>query len=753
MGKSKTKPKAKSKRIDDDELLEEAAAEEIDAAEDFEAEEVAIDDEEIALDEDFEAEEAEETEEVSADDEELALDEDLDAEEADETEEVAADDEENALDEDFEAEESAAEEDADAEEPATDEDAYADRDLATGVTGSKGSAANGGGAADDEEADVDIATGPLPPKAKLTKTALALLVLNWVAVPAFLYAAYMDHLARVSFSHHAYINHVQIWGLPLREEDDNASLSSEVRQRIRLTPEQLKTTFNTRRGVTKLGGNEQFQAIEESVPVRIRPRDMTDMVLADVYWDLRDRVPTLEDEIERLQKALPTAIDKAADEVLQSLKTDEEKRALIQKTLFAIAWDVWQVEKLDKALIQAKGADLDALVKESVERRLYYDILAPINIFRPGDLKKFSIERISDLDVPLDDVKSYLKERFEGTIAKEYDFAVHIGEDWMKVNNPPEAAEDGIPAGSMVSEWGGSQTLENYGRVSFQFLAGGDAAVGDRDGAVGGTWKRAGNNVELSFRKKDITMTYKGAINGTSMQGNASNNKGQQWQWEAQQLSKWGPEILKQRTSTDKRQTIGFILFALSQVQVPALDKKNERKLIDKGIERAQTVSGVYEFTDASIQYVRTLRILEQRVVEAVTADRDGYILTVEGKMTRTKGNTDLHREEIDRLIKIVAHIDAADKRLKDLLKQRDEFKTVDAQRTAQLKDATDKLFKARKSTEKYVQELRVLQNQLHEALIELSDAADRNLQLFEDIVNTEKKLSPPPPKGGKKRP
>jgi hypothetical protein len=63
-----------------------------------------------------------------------------------------------------------------------------------------------------------------------------------------------------------------------------------------------------------------------------------------------------------------------------------------------------------------------------------------------------------------------------------------------------------------------------------------------------------------------------------------------------------------------------------------------------------------------------------------------------------------------------------------------------------------DELLKARENTAKYMKDLRDLQLTLHEALVELSDATERNLRLVDEITNYEtiynKRVEP---KGGKK--
>ena len=80
---------------------------------------------------------------------------------------------------------------------------------------------------------------------------------------------------------------------------------------------------------------------------------------------LPDKVKTLDDEIERLQKKLPADIDAVADEVLKKTP-DDKKREVVEKVLLPLAADVWQVKSLDKMITNAKGAELDDLVKQSV---------------------------------------------------------------------------------------------------------------------------------------------------------------------------------------------------------------------------------------------------------------------------------------------------------------------------------------------------------------------------------------------------
>lgn len=613
MAKSRANPKTKSKtkQLDDEDELQVKSR--VDDGDD--AAQTELDDSE-AVDADIE-----DAEEEAVDVKARVADEDID-------DEVDVDVDVDEADSEVEAE-------ADADDTDDGDDADIDADQA-----------------DDDDGDEEsVDEGPTAPPAKITKLAIFLILMNWIAAPGFLVLAFMDHSVRVQYAHRSLLNYLQIWGLPLEDEDKAASLSMDTRPRLKLTAEQVKEVANKR--IRK--SYTDYAPVDELVPLRIRPRDMTDALLTDVfdYQGVEKPVPTLDAEIRRLKEVLPSDITAAAAEVLAAQNTDEEKRAVVVKSLFSIAWDVWQAKRLDDTLTKAKGADLDNLVTDSVQRRIYYDILAPLNVFRPGDIKdakNYKIEKLSDQTYTLDQVKGFLLERLDAALADEYKADTHIG----------------------------------------------DAFISEKQ-----TSKDPQSKQELS------SLT---------------------------------------RGSVEKRQKIGFLLFTLGHVSVPALDKK----LYPKGIERAQVVSGLYEFTSSSVRYVQTLQVLETRIVEAIKADRGGYMLA--GDKGSTAGFAAEYELEIDRLVKLVEHIDAAQKRLDDLRGQKDQFQKIYDQRAQQHKDALAKLLLARADTERYAKDLRKLQQQLHTALVELSDAGERNFRLLDEITAIEKALQKRPgKKGGQK--
>jgi hypothetical protein len=488
---------------------------------------------------------------------------------------------------------------------------------------------------------------------------------------------------------------VQMLGLPLKDEVEFPSVSNETRPVMRLTGRQLEEAFKKRPGTEGSKGRD-FLPVEESPPLRLTVDDMeNETLLEDLYGSTvpkSERYKTLESAIEDIRQKLPGQIADAAKQVKDAFekKKDAEKREFVQKSLFIMTWDSaeakkmeeqianaagkelddlvkralvqrvlfpialdysdeakdekgrprrsWVVDRIEEDLAKAKGAELDALVDEAVQRRIYYDILAPVNHFRPGDLKATTVERIADRGkLRLKDIEELLDKRLKAAVDSKYDPNFNIGKDY----------------------WGDPQ----------------------------------------------------------------------------------------ERDSIEKRQKIAFILFTLAHVQIPMLDKK----LFAKGIERAQTVSGLYEFTNASIAYVQALRTLEQRMESRIAAERDGLTFGPKDKTMRTSGFIDQQPGQIDRMQRLVEQIDAAQKRLNEKKAQRDHFRKIYDQRVAQYKDTADKLIKARQGTEVYVKELRTLQTQLHEALLELSDAADTNLRLEAEIRALELSyFKTPAPKGGK---
>src|SRR4029077_13541067 len=107
----------------------------------------------------------------------------------------------------------------------------------------------------------------------------------------------------------------------------------------------------------------------------------------------------------------------------------------------------------------------------------------------------------------------------------------------------------------------------------------------------------------------------------------------------------------KARERTESLPYVPFLLFTVGQVQVPI----TEAKLYDRGIERAQVICGIFEFTAASIEYGRSIYVLEDRIARSIRDDRDGMVVKLtDGKLSNTSGFIHEHEKGIDRLVTLV---------------------------------------------------------------------------------------------------
>ena len=282
----------------------------------------------------------------------------------------------------------------------------------------------------DDDYDDDTPERDAPPKPKLSTTNLVLILLNWVMAGVFFTMLFLNYQKRQEWSYYVFRNHLLVWGLPLAEEEDNPSVYQVSRQRVRLSSDQIKEAIrDSARGVTPKG---DFLSVEEPLPFLIRPSLLTADVQKDVFKSVGDPVGTLEAEMKRLATSVPAAIDAAADEVLAKFakQPDDAKRAAVASILLPLSWNVYAVKTLDQKVKAAKGPELDALLKDALQRRMVTDILAPVNIFQPGDLEKFTVEKVADLETfKIDSLKALLEARLNNATAANLSGEVYLGKD------------------------------------------------------------------------------------------------------------------------------------------------------------------------------------------------------------------------------------------------------------------------------------------------------------------------------------
>jgi len=474
----------------------------------------------------------------------------------------------------------------------------------------------------DEEEDL---AQPPRPRARLSWLTIALIFLNWIAAGAFVYLLFLDYSVRQEWTYAVFRNYLAIWGLPLAEEEQQPAYH-EAKRRLRFDPDQLKDAFATPGRGGKGGG--AFAPVDEPERFRILVSHMTDQVKKD-YFQNQPQVATLNDEMARLKGKVPADIKKAADEVVAKYIKEDEKRGAVAQALLPLCWDIHAIERLDERIKEAKGADLDALLLDALQRRVYVDILAPVNIFRPGDTEKFLVEKAADNEAyPLEQLKALLEKRFDAAVAEKVDTEVQYGKVWDESK--------------------------------------------EKDGDL--------------------------------------------------------------RDSLEKRQQVGFLMFALSQARVPL----SNTRLYPDGLERAQLVSGIYEMAVAANNYARSLHVLEERVLQAIQNDRMGYLAPKGG---RSSGFPEQYGTEVTRLKEAAANVYHAQGRLDHLKAQHAKLEQVYKDRLDHQKKIADRINQARKDTAEMLREVRELQAQLFQAQRTLADAAERNFALEAQIRQWEARV------------
>jgi hypothetical protein len=195
----------------------------------------------------------------------------------------------------------------------------------------------------------------------------------------------------------------------------------------------------------------------------------------------------------------------------------------------------------------------------------------------------------------------------------------------------------------------------------------------------------------------------------------------------------YGPEWSQvPRWTIEKRQNAAFLLVSLAYANKHLPGKKDDEQLLDpKNLERAQRISGLFDFTQACVNYNEAVQKLEQRVIDAIALDREGFFVQAGA---RSDSFADRHAAAVQQIRLVQLQIRQAQERVKDLQDQIDRAKKLVEDRTAQKTETEDRINQERKITAKRAEELRVLQQQLYRALAELADAADINARLEADI-------------------
>jgi hypothetical protein len=282
------------------------------------------------------------------------------------------------------------------------------------------------GEAADEEAPEEKAPRPRTTTSWLT---LILCLLNILAAVGFIYLLSLDFGARQAWSLAIFKHDLALEGLPLIEEDNGPSASRVTFPRITLDDDQLKKVFTARGGK---GFSERFQTVVLAIDRTIRPMDLSAEMLKEWFKGLEGSpVKTLEEEVQRLMKDLPAEIARAADAVPAAAKTVAEKRSKLEADVLRLAYGVHQIEVLDGKLKAVADANLDPLLKDVAQRRMLFDILAPLDVLRPAELKDQSLETIADFDTTrLETYVKLLERRLSSLTDSKFDGTLFFNPEW-----------------------------------------------------------------------------------------------------------------------------------------------------------------------------------------------------------------------------------------------------------------------------------------------------------------------------------
>jgi hypothetical protein len=302
------------------------------------------------------------------------------------------------------------------------------------------------------------------PKPRTSFLTVLLCVLNVAAAVGFAYLLVLDYHKRQAWSYAVFMHDLKIAGLPLEEEKEGFSASRAMFPTQRLHPGRLKDVYNRRGGKPV---TESFQDLEETLRFVITPDHLRDRpeLLKDYFSGIGESdkpgedaadlekvrkpvVITLEDEVKRLIKDVPDDIATAAKEFAAAAK---DKRGTLTAILLPLSMNVEQVELLVKRIKEAPDGKLEAMLADAAQRRMYLEILNPLEIYRPIDFElpsvdkkedaknikarpvdKYDIDNIADIDrFTIADAQDLFKRRLEDLgLAEKHDPKLHLGDDF-----------------------------------------------------------------------------------------------------------------------------------------------------------------------------------------------------------------------------------------------------------------------------------------------------------------------------------
>jgi hypothetical protein len=194
----------------------------------------------------------------------------------------------------------------------------------------------------------------------------------------------------------------------------------------------------------------------------------------------------------------------------------------------------------------------------------------------------------------------------------------------------------------------------------------------------------------------------------------------------------------QKRWTIEKRQNAAFLLVSVAYARKHlAANPKDEEELLlygPRGLVRAARLSGLYDFTSACLAYNDAVKKLHERALAQLALDREGFDLVKDGQVRRSEGYAEKHASLQFQIRAVQLQIRQAKERIADLEQQNKRGAELVKDREALKADIEKRTLEERAKTAKLAAELRVLQNEMHEANLKLADAAENNAKLEERL-------------------
>jgi hypothetical protein len=267
----------------------------------------------------------------------------------------------------------------------------------------QGPAAEGAAPPPTEEEPGEIV---VPSPSSLT---IALFVLNLLAALGLGYLLLLDYGVRQAWSYAVFQRDLAIWGLPLAEEERHVTGSETTRPPVHIDPARIAEVFRQRQ---RGGKADKFEAVNEVLTDRIKPSQLSDDVLRDLFKGVPEAskpVRTLEEEVDRVQKRFFGDVEAAAQE---AVKTTKKKRQALRDLLLPLAPTIPQLEALDQKIKALKPAELDPWLLDAGQRWVLVNLLRVLDWRRPETSQNILANSADPTAVKLDQIKDAVNDRF-----------------------------------------------------------------------------------------------------------------------------------------------------------------------------------------------------------------------------------------------------------------------------------------------------------------------------------------------------